>query len=142
MSKNLSMFFAENAETKDTIVEYVASTRFKDENGEPVAWELKPLSADTIKNMRKQFTTKKKVKGQTVEEFDSTGYTNELVLETVQFPNLRAVDLLESYQVKHTPTEILFKMLIAGEYDKLANRVSEVNGYGEDINEAIEDAKN
>ena len=46
--KNMRAFYRDAVEVNKTVF-YQASKRIKDENGEPVFWELKVLSYDDIK---------------------------------------------------------------------------------------------
>lgn len=48
---NLQAFMIEK---KEEVFEYVASKNFKDENGKPIPWKLKTITAKENEDLRKQ----------------------------------------------------------------------------------------
>ena len=55
---NLSAFLKQNRkEVKN--VKFVASERFADENGNPIEWEIKPISSKKADMIREECTTQK-----------------------------------------------------------------------------------
>lgn len=146
---DLELFFAENVATEEN-VQYVASNRFKDKNGNPIPWELRALSADENNAIKKQCITRKPVvgkKGQYTNEFDNLKYISLLCVSSIVTPNLNDAKLQDSWSKKAgypimNGIDLLNTMLLSGEYDLLSQKVQEVNGYADDINEDIEEAKN
>lgn len=57
----LSLFFAQNVAC-DTTEEFVVSQRFKDKEGNAVAWKLRSMTEDENQECRKAATRKVKVK--------------------------------------------------------------------------------
>ena len=76
---NLQAFMIEK---KEEVFEYVASKNFKDENGKPIPWKLKTITAKENEDLRKQF------------ELDATSKVKlRLVLEAIaNKENLEADD--------------------------------------------------
>lgn len=120
----------------------VISTRFKDEKGQPIKWELKTLSADDNDALERRCYVNVPIvgrKGQFTRELDRNKYTSLLLAETVVFPDLNNAELQDSYGVK-TPEDLLKKMLTLAEYNKLAEEMA--NASSENLNDLVDEAKN
>lgn len=57
MVETLKGFFKQNAKIV-TEVEYVASKRFTDENGDPIVWRIRVLTNKELDKLRARFTKK------------------------------------------------------------------------------------
>lgn len=133
MSK-IEAFFKENNSKPET-VEYVASNRFKGEDGKPVPWKLRRIPThqiEDIKNRTNFYADSDKIMGR---------FAIEATIASVVFPDLRDQQLQNSYGVKK-PEDLLYELLNSAELDFLKVKVMEVNGYGEDINALAGEAKN
>lgn len=137
---NLEAFMIEE---KQEIFEYVASTRFKNEEGEPVSWKLRTLTAKENDEIRKQCYKQTQVlgkKNQFNREFDSAKYLELVALKCIIEPNLNSVELQDFYNVM-SPADLLKEHLLKpAEYDDLVAKIQEINGYN--LDEAVEEAKN
>lgn len=136
----LNAFLSQNA-LKVENEKYVISDRFVDEKGNPMAWEIKALSADEDQALRKSFTKKIRNKGLVTQETDYEGYLTKLIVECVVFPNLRDKELQESYGVLGAD-KLVKAMLTSGEYAELLEKVQLVNGFDVGMEELIEEVKN
>lgn len=128
----------------DEEVDYVASKRMVDENGEPVAWKLKAIDSDMDEKLRKECTKKVAVNGkknQYVPETDTDKYLAKLCVACVVYPNLNDVELQDFYGVKSAEA-LLKKMLKPAEYTNLKVRVNEILGYDMSMEDEVEEAKN
>jgi hypothetical protein len=141
---DIKAFLKQNKEVKEN-VKVVVSDGFKDEKGKPVPFEIKALTAmedEAIRNacMRKVQVTGKK--NQFTNELDSNRYVRLLCTNSVVFPNLKDAELQDSYGVS-SPDDLLVAMLTAGEFNALAEKVSELSMNKSVItDEDIEEAKN
>lgn len=130
-------------EEKEEIVEYIASTRFKDKEGKPIAWKLRTITAKENDEIRKQCYKQVQVpgkRGQFRQEFDSSRYLETLAIKCVVEPNLNSVELQDFYHVMG-PADLLKEHLLKpAEYDNLISKLQEINGYN--LEEAVEEAKN
>lgn len=137
---NLEAFMIEE---KEEIVEYVASTRFKDSEGNPIPWKLRSITAKENDELRKQCYKQVQITGkrnQYKQEFDTPKYFEMLAVKCVVEPNLNSVELQDFYHVM-TPADLLKEHLLKpAEYDDLVAKLQEINGYN--IQEAVEEAKN
>jgi hypothetical protein len=140
---NLSAFLSQNA-IKVENIEYIASKRFLDEQGKAIAWELKNITSLEDEAIRKSCIKKVQVpgkRGQFTQEFDANAYISKLVASCVVYPNLRDVELQNSYGVMGE-VELLNHMLIPGELNNLAAKVQEINGLNETMDDLVTEAKN
>lgn len=138
---NLQAFFAQNAEKVETVKE-VISTRFKDEKGNHIPFEFRPISSEENKNIRKACTKKIRVKkGVYQDELDADAYTDKFLAASIIFPNLKDVELQKSYNVLGE-VDLLRAMLLPGEYTEASLIAQSVNGYDRDMNDLVEEAKN
>lgn len=137
---NLEAFMIEE---KEEIVEYVASTRFKDEQGNPIPWKLRTLTAKENDEIRKQCYKQIQVPGkrsQFKQEFDTVKYLELLAEKCIVEPNLNAVELQDYYHVMSAVDLLKEHLLKPAEYDDLVTKLQEINGYT--LQEAVDEVKN
>lgn len=117
--------------------EVIASNRFV-EDGKPVPFIVRPISQEENKFLIKKHTKKDKHGN---EAFDRTEYISSLTAAAVVYPDLTNAELQKAYGVLGE-SSLLQKMLYVGEYAVLAQKIQELSGLDNDINEDIEEAKN
>lgn len=142
MASNLSSFLSQNAIKVDN-TKLVVSKRFV-ENGKPVEWEVRALTAGEDEEIRKSATRKVPVpgrRGQFQPETDINLYLAKMAAACTVFPNLMDAELQDSYKVK-TPEDLLRSMLTSGEYAEYLQTIQSMNGYDASMDEMVEDAKN
>lgn len=141
---DIKAFLKQNKEVKEN-VKVIVSDGFKDEKGKPIPFEIKPLTAMEDEAIRNACMKKVQVvgkKNQYTSELDSNRYVRLLCTNSVVFPNLKDAELQDSYGVS-TPDDLLVAMLTAGEFNILAEKVSELSMNKSVItDEDIEEAKN
>ena len=133
---DFSMFLKENAKPVEE-VEYVASKRFVDADGNPVKWILKPVSSrddNAIKDECIKFKGKER-------GFDAAKYQVKLCAAAVVFPNLKSTELQDNYGVRGEEALLLELLPISGEFNALLNKVNEISS-PESLEEMIDEAKN
>lgn len=121
----------------------VVSKRFKDEDGKPIPFEIKALSADENDELQKRCMVNIPVpgqRGQYTRELDQIKYTAMLLTESVVYPDLNEAELQDSYGVRGAEA-LLRKMLYTGEYNKLAQEVAALSKI-EVLADLVEEAKN
>lgn len=136
---NLEAFMIEE---KEELVEYVASTKFKDKEGKAIPWKIKSITADENQRIRKDcyFNVPMNGKrGRYTKDFNSQKYLVLLATECVVYPDLQNAKLQDFYKVKSVE-ELLGKLLLPGEYDDLMEKIQEINGYS--LEDKVEEAKN
>ncbi len=132
-------------EVKEEVqVKYPATKKFIDENGRPLEWVLKVLSKDEIENIYNQSMKKLTVEGEDGHLgyiFDSNAYLLKLVTKSVQFPNLKDLELQSSYDVDNE--EDLLKKLVDSpvEYRRFCSFVEELNSDDKSFEEELDEIK-
>ena len=141
---DIKAFLKQNKEVKEN-VKVIVSDGFKDEKGKPIPFEIKALTAMEDEAIRNACMKKVQVvgkKNQYTSELDSNRYVRLLCTNSVVFPNLEDAELQDSYGVS-TPDDLLVAMLTAGEFNILAEKVSELSMNKSVItDDDIEEAKN
>ena len=141
--QDLSLFLAGNALPEENIF-YAATKRFRDPDGNPVLWELRPISTEEDEAIRKQYTKRVPVpgrKGQYTKDVDIEAYLCAVAAQCTVFPNLKDAELQNSYHVMGE--EALLRALLnkPGEYQDFLNKINEVNGF-QSMDELVEEVKN
>ena len=130
-------------EEKEEIVEYIASTRYRNTEGQPIPWKLRTISAKENDSIRQQSYKQIQVPGKRnryKQEFSTAKYLELLAIKSIVEPNLNSVELQDFYHVVN-PADLLKEHLLKpAEYDELVAKLQEINGY--DLEEEVEEAKN
>jgi len=139
--QNLEAFLKPNKITVENR-KIPVSKNFIDGQGDPIEWEIRALTSDEESEIKGKCYADKTLKnGATTRVFLSEKYQMKIAAAAVVYPDLRTADLQDSYGVK-TPDALLGKMLLPGERDELITQVFDMNGYDNDINTEVEEAKN
>lgn len=134
MNRSLSAFMAPPTIEEE---EVVVSQRFKEEDGTFAKWVIRPISSAENDMLQKKHLKRNK-KGE--ETFDRVSYVNEMIASAVVHPNLKNADLQKAWGVLGD-TQLLGKMLLAGEFAYLSQKVQEISGIST-IEDDIEEVKN
>lgn len=142
MIDTLKGFLKQNAKIV-TEVEYVASKRFTDENGDPIVWRIRVLTNKELEKLRDKFTKKVFEPGtrKSEEYFNVKDFTDELVTRTVAFPTLDDIDLQNSWGVS-SEIDLVKAMLNGGEYTDLTRAIQEANGFETGFEDKVKEVKN
>ena len=141
-NKSLSAFMRPNAQQVEN-VKYVASSRFRDEDGKPVEWEIRCISADEYARIRSGCIHQVPVankKNQFTQKLDTYEFQAKVCAACTVFPDLNNAELQNSWGVLK-PEELVGAMLIGGEFDDYVTKVFEINGFKAE-NELVDEAKN
>lgn len=142
MAKSLSAFFAQNAKQAENR-KITASNRFIGEDGKPMEWEIRCITAGENQKLRKSCMRSVPVagkRGQYTQEFDNAGYQAKLAVKCTVFPDLDNAELQESYGVMGAE-QLISTMLTPGEFDEYISSILELNGFT-DMGELVDEAKN
>ena len=127
----LELFLRENCQKAEKR-RVVISERFQ-ENGVPVEWVLRPITAAKEEEIRRSCTENGGL--------DVYRYCGRLCEESVLYPDLKNASLQDSYGVMGGAA-LLKAMLNGGEYVFLVQQVEEVNGFGQSERTLADEAKN
>lgn len=118
--------------------EIVISKRFLDDEGKPIPFKIRSLTQEENENLAKQSTHKVKANGRTVEKLDATEFTRRIVVAGTVEPDFSSKEMCDNCGVLD-PLCVPAKMLLAGEFSRLAQEIMELSGFETDI---FEEAKN
>ena len=141
---NLEMFMKKNKKIRANSF-YPATTSITDIKGEPLLWEIRPITTEESERIRGLCTHEIPVpgkKGLTREKVDVNEYLDKLTVAAIVFPDLMNAELQDSYGVK-TPEELLKQMIDnPAEYADLQQFIQNQSGFDTSMDEAVEEAKN
>lgn len=140
---SLSAFLAKNA-LKTENIKFAVSSRFIDENKQPVLWEIKSVTGTQDEEIRKSCMKRVPVpnkKNQYQREIDFDMYLSRLATACTVFPNLNDAELQNSYGVMGAEN-LLKTMLTAGEYAEYLEKIQQVCGFETTFQDEVDEAKN
>ncbi len=102
---------------------------------------LRPLGDESEKIQESCFQNKAGKKGKQERVFNVVKYNREICVASIVHPDLTSAELQEDLGVRGADNAYL-KLFSLGERNQILEKVTEINGIGQDINEEIEEAKN
>ncbi len=139
---NLSAFMRSNVAPVENH-HFAASPRFRGEDGYPVQWEIRCISADEYARIRsaciKQVPAPGK-KNQFTTQLDTYAFQAKICAKCTVFPDLNNAQLQDDWGVA-TPEALIGKLLIGGEFDDYVTEVFQLNGFKTE-SELVDEAKN
>ena len=155
-TKNLKYFMREELKNED-IVEMAGPDSIRDENGNPVMFQIKRLRRDSVDKIYDRYKTLKPaldrnkkpyvVDGKMVmkEEKDYARALRHVIAEALVYPNLHDEELMKYYDCIDV-TEMPTKMFTQKEYAEVIKMVNHVLGIDDEDEEEqkddLESAKN
>ena len=140
---NFSKFMKANKIQKQNVMHPVTKS-LTDENGEPLLWEIKPLTTKENEAIRESCTIDVPVKGKPNQyrfKVDMNKYQTKLICAAIVSPDLNNADLQNSYGVMSA--EELIKEMVddPAEYTDLMVFVQNISGF-KTLQDEVEEAKN
>ena len=140
---NFSKFMKANKIQKENVMHPVTKSLL-DENGEPLLWEIKPLTTKENEHIRDLCTVDVPVKGKPNvfrPKVDMEKYQTKLICAAIVTPDLNNAELQNSYGVM-TPEDLIKEMVDSpAEYTDLMVFVQELSGF-KTLQEEVDEAKN
>ena len=153
MSK-FSKFMKQNKKVREN-AKVAVSELLVDEKGNPLEWEIRPLTSAEVGRINNECTTEKTLPNGTVRRsVNGNKLTEKLICESVVVPDLLDADLQDSpdeipelyRMIKEdvkTPEDLIHQLLDdPGEYNALAIFIQQFNHLGKTLDEKVEEAKN
>jgi hypothetical protein len=141
---NIMRFMKQNKTVKENTT-FAATKSLTDDEGNPLLWEVQPLTTKEDEKIRDACTIEVPVKGKPNlyrNKVDASKYISKLLAAAVIFPDLLNAELQDSYGVK-TPEDLLKEMIDdPGEYTEFTAFVQKFNGFNISLDEKIDEAKN
>lgn len=124
---------------------YAVTKTLTDEAGNPLLWEIKPLTTKINETIREDCMVEVPIKGKPNlyrPKLNTSKYIAALMTESIVFPDLYNKELQDSYGVT-SPEELIKEMIDdPGEYQEFAAFIQEFNGFEKNLEEKVEEAKN
>ncbi len=139
----LQAFMKQNAKQVDN-EKVLVSERFLDEDGKVIPFEIRTISNEEDEAIRKKCTKTVPVlgkKGRYEKELDYSLYAEYQASTCVVFPDLKDVELQNSYGVMGE-SKLLKAMLTLGEYTHLLKEVARINGFDKEMDDLVDEVKN
>ena len=140
---NFSKFMKANKIQKENVMHPVTKS-LVDENGEPLLWEIKPLTTKENERIRELCTVDVPVKGKPNQyrpKVDMDKYQTKLVCAAIVSPDLNNAELQNSYGVM-TPEDLIKDMVDnPAEYTDLMVFIQQLSGF-KTLQEEVDEAKN
>lgn len=136
-------YFLKDNQKKQEHKTYAATKSLCDEEGKPLMWEFRPISAEEMEDIQEEHTRDVPVEGKPGVYRPKTNLTEvnrSMVCASCVSPDLHNAELLDSYGAA-TPEELVTKMVQSpGEYTDLVAFVSQLNGFN--LQKDVQTAKN
>lgn len=141
---DLSRFLKQNQKQKENVW-YAPTASLTDENGEALKWEFRAIGTAESEDIRDGCMVDVVGKGknkQNSQKLNAKSYIAKLISRCVVYPDLREVELQNSYGVMSD--EELLKAMVnhPGEYAKLSMFVQKLCGFDELESDVVAEAKN
>lgn len=121
--------------------EVIISKRFI-EDGKPVPFKIRPITQEENNALIKQCTVTKKGARGMERKLDTDKYSASLVVAATVEPDFRNADLCKAFGTLD-PLQVPAKMLLTGEYQRLADAILALSDIGDSAeDEAEEEVKN
>ena len=141
---NLSAFLKGNKAVRQNY-KYVASQAFKDENGNPVEWELRPITTKEHTCLTNDCTYDAPVKGKPnmfTPKVNQSMFMAKIIAAAVVFPNINDKALQDSYGVMSAEELITELLDDPVEYINLYKFINDSNGFNESFRDKVDKVKN
>lgn len=140
---DFSRFMKKNKVQRQNLL-YPATKSLMDENGQPLLWELRPLTTAEVDRIRESCTTEKQIPGKPGlyrPKTDMAQYQLKMLCAAILSPDLHDKELQDSYGVM-SAEELLTQMVDnPGEYADLLVEAQKLNGFST-LQEDVDEAKN
>ncbi len=140
---NFSKFMKANKIQKQNVMHPVTKS-LTDDEGNPLLWEIRPLTTKENEAIRESCTIDVPVKGKPNmfrPKVDMNKYQTKLICAAVVFPDLNNTELQNSYGVM-TPEDLIKEMVDdPAEYTDLMIFVQNISGF-KTLQEQVDEAKN
>ncbi len=124
---------------------FAPTQSLRDENGKPLEWEFKKISAKENEEIRDACTMEVQVKGKPNmfrPKVKTSEYLAKMIAASVVYPDLYDKELQDSYGVM-TPEDLVYAMVDnAGEYQELSVWLQNFQGFTKTMDDKVDEAKN
>ena len=141
MTKSFDAFLKTNKIEKENELIPVSNS-FVDEDGNPILWEVRQLSNDEMKYIKKTCVKQNRDKrGNVTVETDTDKMVGLMAAMSTVYPDLKNAELQNSYGVMGE-VPLLESMLSVGELLAYQQEINRINGFDVSFDDKVEEAKN
>lgn len=141
---DMNLFMKKNKKVRENAF-FPATKSLVDAKGEPVQWEIRPLTTREDERIRDECTKEMPIPGKRNQyrtKIDVNQYMTKQMTSAIVNPNLFDAVLQDSYGVK-TPEELLKELIDdPSEFSDFGMFIREHSGFDADVEEVVEEAKN
>lgn len=141
---NLNVFFKKNKKVKENI-KIAATQTLCDEKGNPLLWEIRPLTTKEDAAIRDSCMIEVPITGKPGQFRPKLNVNKYLALMTaacIIYPNLNDKELQDSYGVMGAEQLLLEMIDNPGEYDVFLQKIQAYQGFDQSFAEKVDEAKN
>jgi len=114
--------------------EVMISKRFRNEEGEPVPFVIRPLTQQENDALIRKSTHMVKASGKPVEKLNNLEYGRRVVVAATVSPDFASEEVCRAYGTMD-PLEVPGRMLLVGEYARLSEAIMALSGLDDDLEE-------
>lgn len=143
MSK-FSKFMRNNKALKEN-VKYAPTKSICDENGNPIQWEFRHITAQESEDLRDECLVDVPVTGkpgQYRQKLQYGKYLRKMIAASVVEPDLHDAELQDSYGVRKPEDLVIAMVDDPGEYSSLVTFIQDLQGFNTPFEAAVKEAKN
>ena len=123
----------------EEVITFKGVETFKDASGNPIPLKFKKLSKKELRKIRSNHTTKKYLTNENgdyvlnagnavlCEDINMEGYNDEVIVESMVYPNLKDPALMEHYNI-YSATELLNYLFRGENYDYIDRCAAQASG--------------
>lgn len=138
---NLNLFMKKNKKLRKN-EKYAATKDLVNEKGEPLEWEIRPMTTKENDKLRDSCTKEIPAgRGRFRPKLDAGMYGRKLIASSVVNPDLHNKDLQDSYGVTNAVDLVVEIVDNPGEFADFQAFITEFNGFDNDFEEEVEEAK-
>lgn len=141
MTKSFDAFLKTNKIEKEN--EFIpVSESFKDKNGDTILWEVRQLTNEEMKHIKKTCVKQVKDKrGNVTMETDTDKMLSLMAATSTVYPDLKNAEVQNSYGVLGE-VALLEAMLSVGELLAYQQEINRINGFDISFDDKVDEAKN
>jgi Phage XkdN-like tail assembly chaperone protein, TAC len=140
--RDISFFLAGNAKPVEE-EEVIVSKRYVDKEGKVIPFIMKPMKTEDIEELEKSCMKPVMKNGKKVgERLDTSRFYARMAIESTVFPDFKSEEMRKSYKTED-PVEVAKRVLsIGGEYSAWIEAALRINGFDDEFDDLVEEAKN
>lgn len=141
---DLSRFLKKNKVAREN-TKFPVTKALVDEKGNPLLWEVQPLTTKEDAAIRDECTVDVQVTGKPGlyrQKFNTNRYLVKMAVKSIVYPNLNDKELQDSYGAMGAEQLLMEMIDDPGEYNEFMNQLQQYHGFSESFQDKVDEAKN